>query len=148
MAGRHPDGPGASAEFRAALRFVYEMAAPVQDGEQAVFYFPSQLIYNRSVDAEDVPFDPSATVTNVPPTPVKVLCGIEYQDAEGQAIVFGTVTASRLVISLLDEEYVRVQGASYVVVGGERYNYRRTEVPNALFDVGFYLMHFVAENEL
>lgn len=146
MAGFNPDFD--SSEFRTGIRFAFEMGAPVEIGDQATFFFPNQLVYNRPVDDEFTPFDPQATVTTVPPRPVKVLCGIEYQGAEGQAIVFGTVTASRLVITLLDEEYALVQGCSYVVVGGERYNYRRTEKPNGLFDVGLYLLHFQAENDV
>jgi hypothetical protein len=34
-----------------------------------------------------------------------------------------------------------------VVAHGDRYNYRRTEPPTGLFDVGLYVMHFTAQSE-
>lgn len=146
MAGTNPGFD--PAQFRNAIRFVYDMAAPPVDDEQATFYGPSTLVYTGSVDDEEVPFDPETTVVSTPATGVKVPCGIEYLDADGQAVVFGTVTPSKVKISLLDEEYAQVAGALYVVIGGEKYLYRRTEPPSGLFDVGIYTMHFVAENEL
>lgn len=147
MAGTNP-GFDAGA-FRDGIRFVYDMAAPPEPTEQAVFYFASALIYTAPIDGEDVPFDPHATVVRQPPRAVKgISCGIEYFDAQGNEIVFGTVTASRLAITFLDEDYAKVKGCSYVVVGGDKYLYKRTEVPSGLFDVGLYTIHFTSENEL
>lgn len=145
MAGRNAGFNGN--EFRNAIRFVYDMAAPPVAEEQATFYGESTLVYTGSVDDEQVPFDPSRTVVRQPSPGVKVACGIEYFDTEGQAVVFGTVTPSRIAITLLDEEYVQVKDSTYVVVAGEKYLYRRTEPPSGLFDVGLYTMHFTAENE-
>lgn len=137
-----------SSAFRTGIRFVFNLAAPVEDGDQATFFKPAQLVYNRPVDGDNVPFDPDATVTRVQPAGIKVACAIEYQDAAGNEIAFGTVTSSRLVITLLDDEYKLVKGCGYVVVGGEKYIYDRTEPPTGLFDVGLFVMRFTAENEL
>ena len=60
---------------------------------------------------------------------------------------FGTVTASRITCTLLDQDYLLVKDTSYVVIAGEKYLYRRTEPPSGLFDVGLYVMHYRAENE-
>lgn len=146
MAGTNP-GFDAGA-FRSAIRFVQDMAAPPLEAEQATFYAPATLVYAGSLDDDDVPFDPSTTVVRQPAVGVKVPCGIEYLDADGQALVFGTVTATKVKITLLDEEYTQVKNAAYVVIGGDKYLYRRTEPPSGLFDVGLYVMHFTAENEL
>ena len=136
------------AEFRNAIRFVYDMAAAPVDEERLTFYFASQLVYNTGVDGENVPFDPTATVTRIVPPPVRnVPCGITYRDRQGEEIVFGTVTATRLAVTLLDEDYERVKGCDYVVIGGDKYIYKRTEPPSGLFDVGLYTMHFTAESE-
>jgi hypothetical protein len=135
-------------EFRSAIRFVYDMAAPVIVEEQATFYGPSTLVYTGSVDDDEVPFDPSTTVVRMSATGIKVPCGVEYQDSEGQPVVFGTVTPSKLALTLLDEDYQLVRDATYVVIGGERYLYARTQPPSGLFDVGLYVMRFRAENEL
>jgi hypothetical protein len=135
-------------EFRTAIRFVYDMAAPPIEGERAIFWFDSQLVYAAPVDGEDVPFDPQATVTRIPARRVTdVPCGIEYQDANGEEIVFGTVTPSKLVIRFLDQDYLKVKGCNYVTIGPDKYLYKRTEPPSGLFDVGLYAMHFGAEND-
>ena len=134
--------------FRESIRFVYTMAAPTVLADQITFFTAPQLVYNTPVDAEDVPFDPAATVTRVQSVGVQVPCAVEYLDVEGQAIVFGTVTPSKVVVTLLDEDYQRVKDVSYVVIAGERYNYRRTEPPSGLFDCGLYVIHFLAENEV
>jgi hypothetical protein len=145
MAGSNPDFDAVA--FRTNIRFVFGMAAAPLIEEQVAFYFPSQLVYNRSVDTEDVPFDPSATVTSTPSLPVRVPCAIEYFDNEGVSSAFGIITPSRLAITLLDEDYQKIKGATYVVTGGDRYNYRRTEPPAGLFDVGLYTLHFSAVDE-
>lgn len=134
--------------FREAIRFTYTMAASPVTEEQVAFYKPSELVYNVPVDDDNVPFDPNSTVQRVIPPPVRVPCSVEYIDAEGQPVPFGTVTASRIKCSLLDEDYALVKGSAYVVIAGEKYTYRRTEPPTGLFDVGLYVMHFRAENEL
>lgn len=146
MAGR--DAGFDARVFRDAIKFVYEMAAAPLPDEQVAFYRPSQLVYAAPTDDDNTPFDPATTVQRVVPEPVRVPCGLEYVDADGQQVPFGTVTASRIVTSLLDEEYVQVKDSSYVVIGGERYLYQRTEPPTGLFDVGIYRMTWRAENEI
>lgn len=132
--------------FRQNIRFVMAMGAPPSEGEQATFYFPSQLVYNANTDAEDVPFDPNATVTRVIPPSVRVPCAVEYKDVNGELTDFGVITPSKASITLLDEDYAQVKGCAYVVLRGEKFAYRSTEYPTGLFDVGVYVMHFVAED--
>lgn len=145
MAGKQP-GFDAGA-FRTGIRFAYIMAASPDTDAQAAFYKPSELVYNVPTDDENVPFDPATTVQRVVPAPVRVPCGIQYVDAEGQDVPFGSLTASKVLCTLLDEDYKKVAGCAYVVIGGDRYNYQRTQPPSGLFDVGLYVMHFRAENE-
>jgi hypothetical protein len=145
MAGRNAGFNGR--EFRKQIRFVMNLGAPPVDGEQATFYFPSQLIYNTNVDAEDVPFDPTATVTRNTPTPVKVPCAVEFKTAAGVPTDFGLIVPAHAEITLLDEDYAKVKGCTYVALRGEKYVYRSTDYPTGLFDVGVYVMHFVAEDQ-
>jgi hypothetical protein len=133
--------------FRTGIRFVFNMAASPSTDEQVAFYFPSTLVYNRSVDTEDVPFDPTATVTSTPSLPVRAPCAVEYFDSDGTAGAFGVITPSRVATTLLDGDYELVKGATYIVIAGDRYNYRRTEPPSGLFDVGLYVMHWSAVDE-
>lgn len=137
--------------FRDNIHFVMEMGAPTQDGAQATFYFPTQLVYRTGeqadVDAEGVPFDPTIPVTRRVLPGVKVLCAVEYQDANGVATDFGIITPSRAVITLLDQDYVKIEGCAYVMLNGERFTYRHTEFPAGLFDVGVFTLHFAAEDQ-
>jgi hypothetical protein len=133
--------------FRSGIRFVFDMAASPTADEQVAFYFPATLVYNRTVDTEDVPFDPAATVTSTPTAPIKVPCALEYVDSEGSSGPFGVITPTRVTTTLLDEDYEQVKGATYIVIAGDRYNYRRTEPPSGLFDVGLYVMHWAAVDE-
>jgi hypothetical protein len=134
-------------EFRDAIRFAQNMGAAPLAEEQATFYFPSTLVYNRPTDDANVPFDPNATVTRNVPTPVRVACSIEYIDAQGQTVRFGSITASKVIITVLDEEFRKIDGCAYVAIHGDKYIYTRTEPPTGLFDVGLYRLHFLAENE-
>lgn len=133
--------------FREGIRFAQEMAAPPLESEQVAFYRPTQLVYNVPVDDDNVPFDPDATVTRVTPAPVRVACSVEFQDAAGHATVFGDIAATRVVVTLLDEEYEQVKDATYIVLGGEKWVYSRTRPPSGLFDVGLYSIVFIAEND-
>lgn len=135
--------------FRTGIRFAMNMGLPTASDDQPVFYFNATLVYNAPVDDEDVPFDPQATVTRVAPRPVRgIACAIEYVDEQGQEVVFGNVTAARIKVLLLDEEYAKVKGFDYVVLGGEKYVYKTTEAPLGLFDVGVWTVHCTAEDKL
>lgn len=136
-----------SAQFKDAIHLAMQMGAAPDPADQVKFHFPSQLVFNGSADGQEVPFDPTATVTSTTPTPVHVDCAIEYLDYEDQVTSFGLMAPTRVALTLLDDDYEQVKDCSYVVIGGDRYDYRRTEPPAGLFDVGLYVMHFTARNE-
>jgi len=133
--------------FRDAISSAMKMGASPIEGERATFHFPAQLVYNGSMDGDAVPFDPAATVVSSEPPAVQVDCAIEYFDAEAQPTAFGMMSPTRIAVTVLDVDYERVKECSYVVVGGDRYDYRRTEPPNGLFDVGVYTLHFLSQSE-
>lgn len=145
MAGSNPDFN--AAEFRTGIQAAMEMGAALEADEQVTFHFPSTLVYNTPADDTDTPFDPTTTVTATPAVPKRVPCAVEYFDAENQPTSFGLIAPTRLEIMLLDEDYEQVKAATYVVAHGDRYNFRRTQPPGGLFDVGLYVMHFTAVNE-
>lgn len=145
MAGSDP-GFNAGA-FRDAIQFAMRVGAAPDPANQVYFHFSSQLTYNVPTDGANVPFDPHATVTAMTAPPVVVDCAVEYFDAENQPTSFGLLAPSRLAITLLDEDYEKVKTADYVVCHGDRYDYRRTEPPSGLFDVGLYVMHFTSRSE-
>lgn len=132
--------------FRTGIRFAMTMGAPPDAAEQATFYFPTQLIYTGPVDDDGIPFDPNQLATRTQPPNVKVPCAVEYTDSNGDATNFGIIVPARAKIILLDEEYDLVKTCSGVILRGEKFIYRSTEMPNGLFDVGVYTMIFVAED--
>lgn len=146
MAGTNPGFNAAG--FRKAIKSAMQMGASPTEGERATFHFAAQLIYNSgNVDGDLVPFDPAATVVSTEPPTVQVDCAIEYFDAEAQPTAFGLMSPTRIAVTVLDVDYERVKDCAYVVVAGDRYDYRRTEPPAGLFDVGLFVMHFTARNE-
>lgn len=136
-----------ASEFRDAIHFAMQMGAGLDETEQVTFYFESTYAGTSNKDGQGVPFAVDAALTPTTPDPIRRDVAIEYFDAEGQPTGFGPLTPSRLALTLLDEEYVDVKDAKWVVVHGDRYNYSRTEPPQALFDVGVYVMHFKSEDE-
>lgn len=149
MAGSNPDFDAGA--FRTAIQFVYTMAAAPIPADQIKFYFPSTLVYTEpggetGVDGIGVPFDPQSTVVRTQAPPVTVPCGIEYLDKSGQTTVFGDVIPATVMVTLLDEDYVKVQGCAYIVLHGEKYKYVHTNPPSGLFDVGLFELEFAAEN--
>lgn len=144
MAGKN-SGFNAKA-FRTAIRQVYDMAAPPVSDEQATFFFPAQLVYNVGTDAEGTPFDPTATVTRTQPDPVKVPCALDFKGAT-DTTDFGILAPAKVAITLLDDDYAQVEGFTYVVIRGEKYNFESVDPPSGLFDVGLYTVHVRAETQ-
>lgn len=153
MAGTSPDFN--ADEFRTNIRAVFDIFAPVDTDEQAMFYFPNRLVYGVGTDADDVPFDRTALpVSQQPVAPLRLPCAVEYFDAAGNLTDFGVMVPSRATITLLDTDYHQIDGTvagtmhfSYVMLRGEKFVYRSTEYPDAIFDAGLYTVHVYAEGE-
>lgn len=133
--------------FRDGIHLAMQMGAAPEADEQVTFLFAPQLVYNSPTDDSNVPFDPSATVVETTPAPVRVPCAVEYFDATAQLTELGAVSPTRVEILLMDVDYEQVKDAVAVVIHGDRYNYRKTEPPSGLFSVGIYTLHFDAEDE-
>jgi hypothetical protein len=52
-----------------------------------------------------------------------------------------------VVLTLLDQEYARVKGFSYVIIAGDRFFYRKTEPPVGLDVVAVWTVHCEAEDD-
>jgi hypothetical protein len=150
MAGA-PPRPGFGDDFRGGIHLAMEMGAPPDAENQATFTFPSQLVYDSeegAVDATGVPFDAEIPVRNRPrPSVTGVPCAVEYFDERGQATNFGSIHATRVLVTLLDEDFRKVEGCNAVILGGDKYLFRRMEPPSGLFDVGLFQLWFHAEDE-
>lgn len=145
MAGQVPGFDAAA--VRAGLRLAMGVGLPPIAADQPTFYFRREITNTTAADDEDVPFDPDARPTLAPAVFKRVPCAVEYRDGEGKIENFGIITPSRVVLTFLDEDYLQIKGFEYVVIGGDRYWYRRTEPPIGLVSVGVWTIHCTAEDE-
>jgi hypothetical protein len=148
MAGS-PNISGFSADtVRAGLRLAMQVGLPVAQGDQPTFYMPiSDVTPTEAVDSEGVPFDPNYRPAKTSRVTLQVPCAIEYKDSEGTLENFGAIVPARVTLTLLDQDYLKVKGFEFVVIGGNRYNYRRTEAPLGLVTVGVYTVHCTSDDE-
>lgn len=134
--------------FRNAIQFVFEMAEPPEEGLAIMFHFPDVTTVDAPSDGDLVPFDPAERFVRSTRAPVHVPCNVEFASASDEPTAFGSVVPAKVKVLLLDEDYVKVKDASFVVVNGDRYNRQLEEPSFGLFDVGLHTMVFIAENEL
>lgn len=140
--------PGFNAdEVRRGLRFAMNVGLPVLAEEQPTFFFPREASADSPADQDEVPFGVTGRRTLAPPRTVRVPCAIEYFDNVGKIENFGVIVPTKLELTLLDQEYVQIKGFQYVVIGGSRYFYSRTQTPMGLVSVGIYIVHVTAEDQ-
>lgn len=130
----------------AGLRRAMEFGEPTRAEDKATFY--RVVVDTDAVPRDDdaVPFDPAAR-RDVKPTPIQVPCAAEVFDVAGKRQTFGDVQPTRAEITLLDDDYQKVVGFSYVVLGGDKYIYSWTEPPAALGSLDVWTIHVDAEDE-
>ena len=134
---------------RAGLRLAMQVGMPVITDDQPTFFKPAAVTGDGAhiLDQGGTPFDPSYRPTVARPVGIKVPCSMDYKDAAGNLVAMGSVSATGMVLTLLDEDYVKVKGFSYCVVAGVKYNYQRTDKPQGLVSVGIYTVHVLADDE-
>lgn len=134
-------------DFRRSIRSVMTMGLPPDLADQPAFVFPGDIVNSDPADDEDVPFDSEARPTVAAPVIVRRPCAIEYVDNAGKMENFGLVVKSKVMLTLLDEDYEAIKGFSYVVIGGDRFIYTKTETPIGLDTVGVWIVHATAEDD-
>lgn len=122
---------------------------PVMTADQPTFFMPTTVTGDggHTLDQQGTPFDPTYRPVRAQLPGIKVPCAIEYKDAAGELSAAGTVSSTGIVLTLLDEDYARIEGFAYVVIGGVKYNYERTNPPEGLVSVGIYAVHCLADDE-
>lgn len=144
MAGAFPGGPAAAQRFRDGIHYAMNMGAPEDDELAVTFVFDSAVLVDGPADASGVPFDPDAELVGSAPQQHRVPYAIEYYDARGQLTGLGIINATRVEITVLDEEYEQIRDAVAVIINGNRFNRRKEAAPMALFSVNVHVMHFDA----
>ena len=139
--------PFDEAGFLSGVLTAMGVGTPPALADQPLFVFADTTTVAVPTDSEGVPFDPAARPTVTPGARVRVPCAVEYLDNHGQVVNFGIVTPSTLRLTLLDAQYRQIKGFSHVVIGGDRYNYRRTAPPEGMVTATVWTIYAVAEDE-
>lgn len=136
-------------EVRAGLRLAMTVGLPVGTSDQPTFYFPTTVTSDgaHSLDQGGTPFSPTYRPTRSAPVKKQVPCGVQFHDVEGNLEAWGATSPARVTLTLLDLDYQSIKGFAYVVIGGVRYNYARTETPKGLVSVGIYKVHVLSEDQ-
>lgn len=140
--------PGFNADVvRAGLRLAMTVGLPPVLEDQPTFFMPRVITNTARADEHRVPFDVNAKRVTALPLTVRVPCAIEYFDNAGKIENFGVLVPTKVELTLLDQEYVQVKGFEFVVIGGNRFYYQRTETPIGLVSIGVYVVHCTAEDQ-
>jgi hypothetical protein len=135
--------------FRDGIWTAMAVGLPPAIEDQPSFVTPAAVVDTGDErDVDGVPFDFTKgqakvgvdTVTQVP-------AAVEYVDGDGLLTTFGAVASSKIILTLLDEDYEAVRGFSYVVLGGNKYLYERTEPPLGMVDVAIWRIHCRTDDE-
>lgn len=138
-----------SEAFREGIHIAMSVGLPPELSDQPTFVTPAPVV-DTGVDRDEsgVAFDWQEPRTKAAAdTATQVPAAIEYFDADGQLANFGSMSASKVVITLLDEDYELVKGFSYVIIGGNKYTYERTEPPLGMVDVAIWRIHCRTDDE-
>lgn len=136
-------------EFRSNIRAAMIMGSPNKVAEKATFYFRVRETFTRQ-DSTSRPYNWTApAVTTTERDPVQATCAVEFgrSSAESTGNMVGVFDNTRATITLLDEDFELVEGASHVTLGGNFYVIDYVAPPVGLFDVTVYQMYCRAAGE-
>lgn len=131
--------------FEAGIRAAMQMGQPVKTADRPVFHFPAVTTTSAPADGRGIPFDPSASASTVEPATVSnVLCALEFAPGSDHDSRVGRLDDSPLTITFLDKEYRKIVGATYLTVGGMRYDYESYDGPYTLFTSSVWITYWSA----
>jgi hypothetical protein len=137
------------AQVEDALRFAMRMGAAPDPAQRATFLFRQVRVYPEGtlLDAEGTPLDPSVRAVVTTPDPVTVDCAVEFERATPEELPTGVRVPTRLVLTLLEDEYRQVRTAVRVRVGTDRYQLSYELPVVGLFDMAVHQIVAYAESE-
>lgn len=136
-------------EVRAGLRLAMQVGLPVEESDRPTFYMPVGWSTDgaHNVSEDGVPFDPDYRPARTSRRSVQVPAAVEYTDGDGKVEGFGILVPSKVVLTLLDEDYEQIKGFEFVQIAGQRFFYSRTESALALIEVGVWRIHCRSDDE-
>lgn len=150
MAGTIPGFPAAA--VRDGLRIPMRMGLPVDENQWPEFVIVAAPTADPTTDDNGYPWDPAAPVPAPAETRVRVVCAFEVPDPKLREENFGAIQPGVLYVTLLDEEYLQVEGFQYVNIwltaggGPTRYYYRNVHLRTALDTVEVWQIEVATED--
>jgi hypothetical protein len=147
------DGDG----FRAAIRFAMQMGTIPDPARRPKFILKSGItptytkngspVTSPRLDRDGKPLDPNVRVVTGADREVEVDCAVEVTRADAEEGPVGNFRPTKVVDTLLDEQYALVVGARELIYNADRYVFGYEPESNGLFDVGVYTMIFYPRDE-
>lgn len=136
-----------AAAFRSAIKNTMRMAAPADVSDRATFRWRPARTYTYD-DPASRPYNWTATpVSETVPADVQVDVAVEFTGGSERQTALGQFDASKVTLTLLDEDYEQVRGADEVLLGGNTYEVDFVAPPIGLFDVTVYQVFCSARDE-
>lgn len=137
--------------LREVFRRTMVMGLPVEDSEKPTFYFKYVAEWDKH-DAEESPWDwQAAPEDETERAPVQPICAYQFFSPLGRQGAFptevGDFSPSSLVVTMLEDEFAEVNGASYATVGPSaiRWFFRFWRPSYGLGDMTVYEVHMSAD---
>lgn len=147
MAGTNADFDAAA--FRAAIRSAMDMGLPNATNERATFRWAVEKTF-ATADPAGQPYTfntaPASTVVR-PDVRIPVAVEFSARPAGSTDTSLGEFDTSRVIITILDEDYEQVEGANEVLLGGNAYDVQFVGPPLGLFSVTVYQVYAEARDE-
>lgn len=143
-------GGGFNAEqFRTAIKNTMRMGAPQDTAQRATFRWKTIKTHSRG-DRGGKPWDLTATPTAVTERDdVQVDVAVEFsaRTTLSGGTPIGEFDTPRAVITVLDEDYELIEGANFVLLGGNTYKIDFIAPPIGLFTVTVWQIYASAVDE-
>lgn len=144
-------------QFRDAIHFAMQMGKNPDEDRQPVFIIPStvrtywkdgvELVSTPRLDRDGEPLDPDIEVRGGADTEVQRDCAIEVQRADADELPVGNFRPTKVVVTLLDDDYQAVKDARRLRYNGDEYLFGYEPESDGLFEVGVYTLIFYALDE-
>jgi hypothetical protein len=133
--------------FRQAIRFAMTMGTPNNPSDQATFRWTVQKSY-AVADVGGVPYNwnetPSTVVTHAD---VKIPVAVRSSAVSDEQTTVGVFKPAKVVLTILDDDFAQIDGASTVLLGGDEYIIDFVAPPEGLFEVDVYRVYCTARSE-
>lgn len=148
--------------FRNGITFAMQMGAPNLAGRAAVFVKESTAVRyfvgadevfpppdgTLRLDREGKPLNANVRMVREQDTEIEGIdCAIEIQEADAEELPVGNFRPVKAVVTILDEEYAKIEGARELQFNGDEYAYGYEPETNGLFGVDVHTMIFYAKDE-